>query len=104
MPGDVLHPARENAESLTTTRRAISELTFASQYQQNPTSLERLNATDAERRRRFYDAYRSNDQLMLGRLWHNRNTGTPEDQITDDQAMTSYQECAAIFEKLEREI
>lgn len=104
MPGDVLHPARENAESLTTTRRAISELTFASQYQQNPTSLERLNATDAERRRRFYDAYRSNDQLMLGRLWHNQITGTPEEQITDDQAMTSYQECAAIFEKLEREI
>ena len=104
MPGDVLHPARENAESLTTTRRAISELTFASQYQQNPTSLERLNAIDTERRRRFYDAYRSNDHLMLGRLWHNQISGTPEEQITDDQAMTSYQECAAIFEKLEREI
>jgi hypothetical protein len=41
---------------------------------------------------------------MLGRLWHNRITGTPEDQITNDQAMTSYQEWAAIVEKLEREI
>jgi hypothetical protein len=29
------------------------------------------------------------DQLTLGRLWHNRITGTPEDQITDGQAMTS---------------
>jgi hypothetical protein len=50
------------------------------------------------------EAYRSKDQLMLGRLWHNRITGTPEDQITNDQAMTSYQEWAAIVEKLEREI
>jgi hypothetical protein len=104
MPGDVLHPARESAESLANTRRAISELNFASQYQQNPISPERLNAINAERDRRFSDAYRSNDQLMLGRLWYNHITGTPEDRITDDQAMTSYQEWAAIVEKLEREI
>jgi hypothetical protein len=103
MPGDVLHPARESAASLAKTRRAISELNFASQYQQTPISLERLNAINAERDRRFSDAYRSKDQLMLGRLWHNEITGTPEDQITDDQAMTSYQEWAAIVEKLERD-
>jgi hypothetical protein len=41
---------------------------------------------------------------MLGRLWHNHIAGTPEDQITDDQAMTSYQAWAAIVEKLQREI
>jgi hypothetical protein len=104
MPGDALHPARESAKSLANTRRAISEFIFASQYQQNPISLERVNAIYAERERRFSEAYRSNDRLMVGRLWHNQITGTPEDQITDDQAMTSYQECAAIFEKLEREI
>jgi hypothetical protein len=38
-PGDILHPARENAESLADTRRAISEFSFASQYQQNPIPL-----------------------------------------------------------------
>ena len=37
--GDILHPARENAVSLATTRRAISEFTFAAQYQQNPIPL-----------------------------------------------------------------
>ena len=104
MPGDVLHPVRESAESLANTRRAISEFSFASQYQQNPISLERLNAINAERDRRFYDAYRSKDKLMLGRLWHNKITGTPEEQITDDQAMSSYQEWAAIVEEIEREI
>src|SRR4030081_3516041 len=57
---------------------------FASQYQQNPISLERVNAIDAERERRFSDAYRSMDRLTLGRLWHNRITGTPEDEISDD--------------------
>ena len=104
MPGDALHPARESAESLVNTRRAISEFIFASQYQQNPISLERVNAIDAERERRFSDAYRSKDRLTLGRLWHNRITGTPEDEISDDLAMTSYQKWAAIVEKLEREI
>jgi hypothetical protein len=104
MPGDALHPARESAESLANTRRAISEFIFASQYQQNPISLERVNAINAERERRFSDAYRSNDQLTLGRLWHNRITGTPEDEISDDLAMTSDQKWAAIVEKLEREI
>jgi len=38
-PGDILHPARESAESLAHTRRAISEFSFASQYQQNPIPL-----------------------------------------------------------------
>jgi predicted phage terminase large subunit-like protein len=37
--GDILHPARENAVSLATTRRAISEFSFAAQYQQNPIPL-----------------------------------------------------------------
>jgi hypothetical protein len=104
MPGDALHPARESAESLANTRRAISEFIFASQYQQNPISLERVNAINAERERRFSEAYRSNDQLNLGRLWHNRITETLEDEISDDLAMTSYQKWAAIVEKLEREI
>jgi len=90
-------------KSLANTRHAISEFSFASQYQQNPLSLEGVNAIDAERERRFSDAYHSNDQLTLGRLWHNRFTGTPEDEITDDQAMIAYQEWAAIVEKLERE-
>ena len=103
-PGDILHPARESASSLADTRRAISEFSFASQYQQNPIALERLNAIDAERRRRLYDAYRSNDQLLLGRLWYNRSTGTPEDRITDDQGDNLGVECAAIFEEIEREI
>jgi hypothetical protein len=76
--GDALHPARESAKSLANTRHAISEFSFASQYQQNPLSLEGVNAIDAERDRRFSDAYHSNDQLTLGRLWHNRFTGTPE--------------------------
>jgi hypothetical protein len=102
-PGDALHPARESAKSLAKTRHAISEFRFASQYQQNPISPARVNAIDAERDRRFSDAFDSNDQLTLGRLWHNRNTGTPENEITDDQAMISYQEWAAIVEKLERE-
>ena len=102
MPRDVLYPARESVESLANTRRAISEFNFASQYQQNPISLERLNAIDAESKRRFSEAYRSNDQLMLGRLWHNEITGTPEEQITDDQAMTLYQEWAVIVEEIER--
>ena len=39
---------------------------------------------------------------MLGRLWHNEITGTPEEQITDDQAMTLYQEWAVIVEEIER--
>jgi len=38
-PGDILHPARESAQSLADTRRAISEFSFASQYQQNPIAL-----------------------------------------------------------------
>jgi predicted phage terminase large subunit-like protein len=38
-PGDILHPARETAQSLADTRRAISEFSFASQYQQNPIPL-----------------------------------------------------------------
>jgi predicted phage terminase large subunit-like protein len=38
-PGDILHPARESAESLANTRRAISEFSFSSQYQQNPIPL-----------------------------------------------------------------
>jgi hypothetical protein len=37
--GDILHPARESAQSLADRRRAISELSFASQYQQNPIAL-----------------------------------------------------------------
>ena len=37
--GDILHPARESAVSLANTRRAISEFSFASQYQQNPIPL-----------------------------------------------------------------
>jgi len=37
--GDVLHPARESADSLARTRRAISAFSFASQYQQNPIPL-----------------------------------------------------------------
>jgi hypothetical protein len=90
-------------KSLANTRHAISDFSFASQYQQNPLSLEGVNAIDAERERRFSDAYHSNDQLTLGRLWHNRFTGTPEDEITDDQAMIAYQEWAAIVEKPERE-
>jgi hypothetical protein len=38
-PGDILHPTRESAQSLADTRRAISEFSFASQYQQNPIAL-----------------------------------------------------------------
>jgi hypothetical protein len=38
-PGDILHPARESGESLANTRRAISEYSIASQYQQNPIPL-----------------------------------------------------------------
>ncbi len=38
-PGDILHPARESAQSLADTRCAISEFSFASQYQQNPIAL-----------------------------------------------------------------
>jgi predicted phage terminase large subunit-like protein len=37
--GDILHPQRESAESLANTRRAISEFSFASQYQQRPIPL-----------------------------------------------------------------
>ena len=37
--GDILHPARESAVSLANTRRAMSEFSFASQYQQNPMPL-----------------------------------------------------------------
>ncbi|MGC2224370.1 MAG: hypothetical protein WA624_19470 [Methylocella sp.] len=99
-----MHPARESAKSIAKTRHAISEFRFASQYQQNPISLAQANAIDAERERRFSDAFQSNDQVTLGRLWHNRITGTSENEITDDQAMISYQEWAAIVEKLEREI
>jgi hypothetical protein len=33
----------------------------------------------------------------------NEITGTPEDEITDDQAMIAYQEWAAIVERIERE-
>jgi hypothetical protein len=77
MPGDALHRARESAKSLANTRHTISKFRFASQYQQNPISPGRVNAIDAERERRFSDAYQSNDQLTLGRLWHNRNTGAP---------------------------
>ena len=102
-PGDALHPARESAASLAVIRRDISELCFASQYQQNPTSLEQIKAIEAERDRRFSDAYQSGDWLTLGRLWHNQMTGTPEHEITDDQAMASYREFQAIAEKLERE-
>jgi hypothetical protein len=98
-----LHPERESAESLAGTRRAISELSFASQYQQNPTTPERLRAIEAERERRFSVAYRSGDHLTLGRLWHNEWTGVPEDQITDDQAMASYRKFEAIRESLEHE-
>jgi hypothetical protein len=102
-PGHALHPERESAESLAGTRRAISELSFASQYQQNPTTPERLRAIEAERERRFSVAYRSGDHLTLGRLWHNEWTGVPEDQITDDQAMASYRKFEAIRESLEHE-
>jgi hypothetical protein len=49
------------AQSLANTRGAMSEFSFASQYQQNPISQERVNAIDAERERRFSDAYQSND-------------------------------------------
>ena len=38
-PGGILHPERETAESLANTRRAISEFSFAAQYQQNPIPL-----------------------------------------------------------------
>jgi hypothetical protein len=104
LPGDILHPARESTVSLANTRREIGELSFASQYQQNPTSLERFRAIEAERDRRFHEAYSSGDRLTLGRLWHSRWTGTPEGEITDDLAMTSYEEFVAIAERLERDI
>ena len=32
------------------------------------------------------------DWLTFGRLWHCRWTGTPEDEITDEQAMAAYEE------------
>jgi hypothetical protein len=99
-----LHPAREGAASLAAIRRGISQLCFASQYQQNPTSLEQIKAIEAERDRRRSHAYESGDYLTFGRLWHNRITGTPEHEITDDQAMASYHEFQAIAERLEREI
>jgi predicted phage terminase large subunit-like protein len=35
--GEVLHPARESLETIKKMRKTISEYTFASQYQQNPT-------------------------------------------------------------------
>ena len=103
-PGQALHPERESAEFLANTRRVISELSFASQYQQNPTSLERISAIEAERGRRFSKAYRSGDHLTLGRLWHCQLTGISENQITDDQAVAAYHEFAAIRERLDNEI
>lgn len=103
-PGDVLQPMRESRESLLNTRRAISEFTFACQYQQDPLAPERARALAAEWDRRFSEAYRSGDKLTLGRLWLNRFAGTPEDQITDEQAMDSYRRFEAIAEAVDREI
>jgi hypothetical protein len=103
-PGEPLHPARESAASLEATRRAISEETFASHYLQDPTLPARLRAIERERDRRVWGAYFANDQLTAGRLWHTQHTGTPEDEVTDDEAMTAYREMAAIVDELEREI
>jgi hypothetical protein len=103
-PGDVLHPAREDAASLAQTRRAMSDLGFAAQYQQNPTSLERMRAIQAERDQRQWDAYTSGDRLTLGRLWHSRNTGTPEADITDEEAIAAAHEFVEIMERLEQEV
>jgi hypothetical protein len=104
LPGDILHPARESAVSLANTRREIGELSFASQYQQNPTSLEQIRAIEADWDRRFDEAYSSGDQLTLGRLWHSRWTGTPEGEITDDQAMAAFREFEIRAERLLNEI
>ena len=38
-PGDILHPERESESSLRTTRAAIGEFSFSTQYQQNPIPL-----------------------------------------------------------------
>src|SRR4051794_31194112 len=38
-PGDLLHPSREDMQSLSATRQAIGEFSFSSQYQQNPIPL-----------------------------------------------------------------
>jgi hypothetical protein len=61
----------------------------------------RLRAIERERDRRVWKAYFANDQLTAGRLWHNRSTGTPEDEVTDDQAMNAYREMAAFVEEIQ---
>ncbi|MGE4173792.1 MAG: hypothetical protein AB7F41_15080 [Methylocystis sp.] len=98
--GDALHPERESAESLAAIKRSVSVLSFASQYQQSPTSLEQIRARDAELDRRRSEAYEAGDWLTFGRLWHCRWTGTPEDEISDEQAMAAYDEYQAIAERL----
>ncbi len=101
--GDALHPERESAASLAEIRRGVSVLCFASQFQQNPTSLEETQARNAELDRRSAEAYQAGDRLMFGHLWHCRWTGTPEDEISDEQAMAAYGEYQAIAERLLKE-
>jgi hypothetical protein len=103
-PGEVLHPTRQDLPSLTKIRRAMSALAFAAQYQQNPTSVERLRAIEAERDRRRQEAYEAGDRLTLGRLWRSQTGGIPESEITDEDAITAAQEFETIAERLQREI
>ncbi|MBG0792775.1 hypothetical protein IYY11_05040 [Methylocystis sp. H62] len=101
--GDALHPERESAASLAEIRRGVSVLCFASQYQQNPTSLEQIRARKAELDRRSSEAYRAGDWLTFGRIFHCQTTGTREDEITDEQAMAAYKRYQALAARIDSE-
>ena len=103
-PGEPLCPQREDAASFADVRRKISELDFASQYQQNPVSRKELEVIEAERSRRLWAAHKSGDQLTAGRLWVSRLTKTSEAEVTDEAAIAAYAQFAASVESLENEI
>lgn len=101
--GDALHPERESAESLAAIKRSVSALSFASQYQQNPTSLEEIQAREGELDRRRSEAYEAGDWLTFGRIFHCQTRGTPEDEISDEQAMAAYKRYQALAAQIDSE-
>ena len=75
-PGDLLNPARENAETLENLRREMGEAAFSGQYQQNPTP-PGGNRIRWEWFEQFDDELQREDYEYVVQSWDTAVTGLP---------------------------
>ena len=103
-PGDFLDPFRDDEATIAAIRNTLSEDAFASQYLQDPSLPAQMRARRAEQDRSFSKALASGISLEIGRTWRARKILSEEFSISDEEAMESYREFAAIVEELEQMI